>query len=57
MILAKQNVVTKSPAPKIAPSERKMPSELPDEAEYDASTSGAPFAKAKRVTPAIVSLN
>jgi len=56
MHLPKTNVVTNSPAPKIAPIDRKIPSEPVPLAAKLASTSGAPFANASKVTPAKVSL-
>ncbi len=56
IIRAKTKVVTNSPAPKIAPNDRKIPYEFPEDALKEESTSGAPLAKAKSVTPANVSL-
>ncbi len=56
MTLAKTKVVTKRLAPNMAPRERNIPPALdPLEALKDAKTSGAPLAKARRVTPARVS--
>jgi len=55
MTTLKTIVVTKKPAPKSEPTAREIPYSKPP-AENDEITSGAPFAKAKIVTPASVSL-